>query len=549
MCRTEDHPKGFMIWLAYGEDSNGNQSAGLKGIVSVEQYRDYYDEDMDIAEPVQQDLIDFQELIDLKYKSFTFYEIDWMSWWNDNTKNKTGTAIILLGNNKNEHTFDRFSQGRNFLQSRYLEYKVKPKFYYLENDKYRSRTLENPLLSLQSRCIDQGVLVYESWKVYYYVLKEDKTGEGNQNRRTPLVHKKFKEIMLYKNELYGDYTDLHVQTNASLRNSWGILYKSVGQRVTIIVEPPILCEDNETGVYPNEARSKLSWKDSKDSAPLQNIPLDEVKHYFKKNMPDSILQLIKEESSKESDQSQPSKLAHELKKYLSVPKDKKKSNRGQGILISNLNGDSFGGDSTGQVFNQQGQKNEIVPPPVPPPPVPPPPVPPPPVPPEPTAEEIEELKKRKKAREQAQKFRQEPPMVVWEIKEGNQQFDEWFKRNSHYHICYYEKPEVNNSGNKIRLNTDHKGWSSYMKVVEIWLNKKNVSMTEPDIMKYIIKPYFNEFLPIKIQNAKSLPCMSNSSVAFSVEALSWIITGMQFDLKRLVNTYYNNFMKKNPEQC
>ena len=541
ICRTKDRPKGFMIWLAYGEDRNGYTTAGLKGLISLEQWMDYDNPELDMEEPIAKDLIDFQEMEDAGYSKFTIDEIDWMSWWSTHTKNETGTAIILLGNKANEDTFKKLVlEGKRFLSSRYLNYPVRPKFRRPDRDSFVH--MNDPIESLKRFSIDNGCITFNSWKIYYYVANQ-KDAQKYQEYQTTLTHKTFKQVLLYKNEIYGEHTNLNHQTIASLRNSWGILYKSVGDRITIIVEPPVFCEGNETGVYPNEARSKLSWKDSKDSAPLQNIPLDEVKHYFKKNMPGSILELIKQESSKESNESKPSKLANELKKYLSVPKDRNKSNRGQGILISNLNGDLFGGDPTGQLFNQQGQKNEIVPPPPPPPPPEPNPKP------EPTAEELEELNKKKKAKQQAQKFRQEPPRVLWETKEENDQFDEWFKRNGDYHVCYYERPQINNSGNKLRLNTYHEGFNSYKKVVNEWLTKKSLSMTEPDIMKYMIKPAFNELLPIKIQNAKSISCIKHSDIAHSVEALSWLIMGEQFDIKPKLNHYYNDFIKENPGKC
>ena len=81
--------------------------------------------------------------------------------------------------------------------------------------------------------------------------------------------------------LYGDYTSLHPLSIAAQRNSWGIFYKNVGDRVTLIIEPPIYNKRTGKGVYPNEARSQLSWKDSKDATPVQTIPLDKLKAHFK----------------------------------------------------------------------------------------------------------------------------------------------------------------------------------------------------------------------------------------------------------------------------
>jgi len=121
MCRTKERPKGFMIWLCYDFDHNENLIAGTKALTSLEQWNDY--NDGTISELVPNDLIDFQEVQDAHYDSFTFHGIDWMSWWDANSKNETGTAVILCGNKEDENTLNHLiSDGRSFLQSRFLSY-------------------------------------------------------------------------------------------------------------------------------------------------------------------------------------------------------------------------------------------------------------------------------------------------------------------------------------------------------------------------------------------------------------------------------------------
>ena len=540
MCRTEERPKGFMIWLCYGQDHNGNTVAGTKGLISLEQENDYRSGVM--SEPTPIDLIDFQEIEDSNYESFTYHGIDWMSWWDSNSKNETGTAVILCGNEINENTFSNLmSDGRLFLQSRYFNYEVNPTFLLAE----RLRRLTNPIHSLMKHTIDSGCIVYkQSWKIFYYVKRSNFALDHLPTYDyTALNHKKFKELILYKNELYGDYIDLHPLTIASLRNAWGIFYKSVGDRVTIIVEPPVYTKKKPKGVYPNEARSKLSWKDSKDSAPVQTIPLEDLRKYFRNNMPESIKQLIEEQANQEVTQSRDSKVAKELNKWMTIPRDKRKSKQGQGLLISNPNGHLIGGNLTGGLFNQLNE-NGVIPEPNPKPNPNPNPNPKP----EPTEEELEQKEKKRKARELAEKKRQEPPEVYFH-KQSEPQSEEWFKRNGQWQVAFYEPPGVNGQGNKLRINQNHDCFWGYRNLVEDWLKSKGYKMHKTQIMTYIIKPFWEDYGPCAIQHAKAIPSTKRDKDGYAPERLSFIFYGSLHFLKMRLNTYFKNFQKENPEQC
>lgn len=539
MCRTKEHPKGFMIWLCYGQDHDGNTVAGTKGLTSREQWEDYHN---GIAgEPIPNDLIDFQEIEDLNYESFEFHGIDWMSWWDSNSKNETGTAVILCGNKIDEDTFSNLMRdGRLFLQSRYFNYEVNPRFSFSD----KSRILKNPIDSLIKNTIDSGCIVYkQSWKIFYYV----KRSNFNINHLQPydytaLNHIKFKEVILYKNELYGDYTDLHPLTVASLRNAWGIFYKSVGDRVTIIVEPPVYTKKKPRGVYPNEARSKLSWKDSKDSAPVQTIPLEDLRKYFRNNMPESIKELIEEQANQEITQSKESKVAKELNKWMTIPKDKRKSKQGQGLLISNPNGHLLGGNLTGDLFSQVNEKgDEPKPPYIDPNPNPKPK-------PKPTKEELERKEKKRQARELAEKKRQEPPEVYFH-RQSEPQAEEWFKRNGQWQVAFYEPPGVNGQGNKLRINQNHDCFWGYRNLVEDWLKSKGYKMHKTQIMTYIIKPFWEDYGPCAIQHAKAIPSTKRDKDGFAPERLSYIFYGSLHFLKMRINSYFKSFQKEHPDQC
>lgn len=549
MCRTKERPKGFMIWLCYGQDHNGNTVAGTKGLISLEQENDY--RSGVTGEPTPNDLIDFQEIEDYGYESFEYHGIDWMSWWDSNSNNETGTAVILCGNEINQNTYSNLiHDGRLFLQSRYLSYKVSPRFVrpHINTKRgykyYDSYLCNNPIDVLINTSIDSGCIIYNrSWKIYYYVrdLNSHSNYSKNSESLTAVTHRKFKEIILYKNELYGDYTDLHPLTVASLRNAWGIFYKSVGDRVTIIIEPPVYTKKKPRGVYPNEARSKLSWKDSKDSAPVQTIPLEDLRKYFRNNMPESIKELIEEEANQELTQSKESKVAKELNKWMTIPKDKRKSKQGQGLLISNPNGHLLGGNLTGDLFSQVNEKGDNPDPNPNPNPNPKPK-------PKPTKEELERKEKKRQARELAEKKRQEPPEVYFH-KQSEPQAEEWFKRNGQWQVAFYEPPGVNGQGNKLRINQNHDCFWGYRNLVEDWLKSKGYKMHKTQIMTYIIKPFWEDYGPCAIQHAKAIPSTKRDKDGFAPERLSYIFYGSLHFLKMRLNSYFKSFQKEHPDQC
>lgn len=541
MCRTKDRPKGFMIWLCYDFDHHGNLIAGTKALTSLEQWNDY--NDGTISELVPNDLIDFQEVQDAHYDSFTFHGIDWMSWWDVNSKNETGTAVILCGNKEDEDTLNHLIiEGKNFLQSRYLKYDVIPMFarrgYTPSRQReIRDQSVHDPLSTLNETSFDKGTIIYKSWKLHYFI--------ADKNFRIPyqvtaLTHKKFKEIILYKNELYGDYTSLHPLSIAAQRNSWGIFYKNVGDRVTLIIEPPIYNKRTGKGVYPNEARSQLSWKDSKDATPVQTIPLDKLKAHFIKNMPESIRQLIEDEHTLEMSEYKKSKVAEELNQWLSIPKDKRKSKNGEGVLIADPRGTLIGGLPTGDLFsnlkagqsdsssNSGDSKDKTKK--------------------EPTEEELKKKEEKRKAREQAEKKRQEPPTVTFH-KQSEDQAEEWFKRNGQWQVAFYEEPGANGQGNLLRINQNHDCFWGYMNLVEDWLKAKGKKMHKAEIFQHIVRPFWEDYAPCKIQHAKTIQATKRDKDGFAPERLTFAFYGDIHFLKPLIHTYYKQFEKGNVGQC
>ena len=67
--------------------------------------------------------VDFEEIIERGYDKYTVDGVDWLNWWDNNTKFKHGTAIILCGNNSrkwdNTHKAMQL-KGYPYLNERYL---------------------------------------------------------------------------------------------------------------------------------------------------------------------------------------------------------------------------------------------------------------------------------------------------------------------------------------------------------------------------------------------------------------------------------------------
>ena len=539
ICRTEQKPKGFMIWLAYGLDANNNKSAGLKSLISDEQVQSWIDGYS--SEPIGQDLIDFED-IEKEYDSFTIDGIDWMSWWDVNSTNETGTAIVLCGNSKEENTFEHLIyKGRKFLLSRFLKFKARPKF--LEKDTnsdgkriYKHMSLHDPIDVLKNYSIDSGTLIYKSWKLHYFLKGDDPKITMPLSMNGALIHQKFKEVILYKNELYGDFASIKGQALASIRNSWGIFYKSVGKRVTLIVEPPIYTKQYKRGVYPNEARSKLSWKSYNEEAPTQTLPLDDLKKHFIDNMPKSIRDLINEAIEGESADKIESQSAKQYQKYLSIPKDKRQIKKGIGLLIKDRDGLSLGGDTTEDLFHRL-QNNGVRPEPGPTPPNPNP------KPKKLSAEELARKEQKRKAREEAEKKRQEPPQVIW-IDQGHEQAEEWFFRNGFWQAANYEKPSLGSSSNVLRLNKNHEFVWFYFNMAEEWLKERNHKMTKEQILEIFVRLYWIEVGPGVIQHMKGIPSIYKDKDGFAPERLTAAFCGRLLEFRRELHLIWKKKQKR-----
>jgi hypothetical protein len=341
ISKTKDNPYGSMIWLHM---SNG--IAGARGLTSYENNIAASDPE-EAIEPIIDYVVDFEEIIERGYDKYTIDGVDWLNWWGNNTKFKHGTAVILCGNQSGnwQDTFqDMRDKGIKYLNERYLEFTISSKFSRLHkksNNQYSSEILKSPLRVLKKHSTELKCLSFKGWKIRTFIKKS----HINKAAITASIASNgFNQSIIYKNEVYGDFYQLSPQAKASTRNSWGIYYKNVGKKLTLLIEPPIYTKSSKCGIFPNQERSKLSWKESPTAEQTEHLPLDELKKYYQENMPGELVELIEEEAYNNLFKEYKSKAVQKMERWLKIPKDIRKIKKGTGLLISDKHGSLIGGD-------------------------------------------------------------------------------------------------------------------------------------------------------------------------------------------------------------
>lgn len=534
ISRTKEQPFGSMIWLHMDKGL-----AGARGLTSAENSIFAHDED---GETFIDYVLDFEEVIDRNYDKFTIDSVDWLNWWDNNTKHKYGTAVILCGNDFNhyENTFEsmRF-KGYPYLNERYLTYPVVPRASLPSGPKCREklsfRQLESPIDRLNKRSKELDTIYFQGWSIRSFIKNLGKAPEGRYGDSS-ISKLKFNQSIVYKNEVYGDFGQLPPQTIAAVRNSWGIYYKNVGKRITLLIEPPVYTQESKRGVFPNQERSKLSWKESETSEQTEHLPLDELKKYFQENMPKEIIELIEEEALEGLTKDHESKAVKKMEKWLKIPKENRKIKKGDnGLLIADKNGEVLGGIKLGDLFgslqgkanttsgNEPSEPTESKPK---------------------TKEELEAEEAKKKARKAAEAKRREAPRIRF-IKKDHDDAEERFLVDGHWQGAFYEPPSAKgNHGNFLYINQDHNLLHGYVNVAEDWLSKKQLTFTRNHIIEWFVKPFWEEYAALSILHGRTLPELKKDPQAYSAERLTWALLGCQaffeMDMTRLYREYKKN---------
>jgi len=541
ICKTEEKPKGFMIWLHFDEGT-----VGLRHLVSHENLQDLLEGN--VGELTYNTVVDFEE-VEKYYASYTVDGVDYMSWWDRQSKFKrtnytTGTAIIFLGNDSKENTaHSLLFEGRDFLASRYLKYTAGV-FVGSRSIKIALGWAETP----QNNAIDilkEGgkeleTVMYKGWTVRTFIKDKSKDLVRSQQNRTPLVKKSFVEAIVYKNELYGEFVKVHPSRLKTKRDSWGIWYKRAGDLVTLLVSPPEYDIKTNQGVYPDQSRTNLLWKEDKDSSPTVNLPLNEVKEYYRANMPKELKDILMDLSNDELINFKKSKSADLMKKWMYIPKDQKTLNKDAKALIAHLDGDLFGGnphetmdvdsDSLfgGATISPNGKKQTPKK--------------------TKTSEELEREANRRKAKEKRRRLMNEPPEVQF-VKQSHAESEDRFlitldNGNKSWEAAYYQPFIGENQGNTLYLNRDHPLFITYVNTVMDWVKTNGVIMTRESAQLNIVEYFFAEQAPCSIQHLKSFVDKQNLPIMLSPSRLTQSLTGFHVQLLSSINKLYKGHIRR-----
>jgi len=300
----------------------------------------------------------------------------------------------------------------------------------------------------------------------------------------------------------------------------------------LLIEPPIYTKSSKCGVFPNQERSKLSWKESPTAEQTEHLPLDELKQYFQENMPRELVDLIEEEALGQIFKKYESKAAKKMERWLKIPKDNRKVKKGDGLFIGDIHGTLMAGDKVCDLFgfmngnpskpseSLPGISSDKKPK---------------------TKEELEREERKKKARKAAEASRREAPRVRF-ISKDHDDYEERFLVDGHLYGAFYEPPSAKgNHGNVLWINKDHNLLQGYINVAEDWLSKKNITFKRNFILQHFVIPFWEEYAPCTIQHGKSLPEFKKDSNSFSAERITWALMGCQaffeMDMVRLYKQY------------
>lgn len=522
LCRTKKRPKGFMVWLHVAD-----RAAGARHLISEENEQAYYDEDAALD---YEDRVDFAQVQERGYGSYTVDGVDYMSWWESNSKNETGTAIIFLGSSPTQNTFDRLNDaGRTFLSSRYLTYKVRPYVLSPERNIVRYYALANPIDTLLAVSEELESIIHKGWTVRTFLRKENMKNKHNKLTKSPLSHAYFKEAIIYKNECYGHFADLKPQTIAKIRSQWGIWSNKVGNRVTLLVYPPEYNPNTGVGIFPDDSRTEVLWRDRGALAPTSSLPLDELREQYQKNMPEKVRDLLDEISLEELTTAKKSKAAAMISQWTKVPRDNSRSSKGSGVLILDPSGDLFGAhgadlmgslnkgkstkddDSDDSIDKPQREKKEK------------------------TQEELNRDAELRRAREQRKKAMNEPPEVIFvdqEHIESEDRFKITLETGEQSWEAAFYQPLVNGTqGNKLYINRDHPSFYSYQTMVMEEVKTKGTVINRGVAQRHFIEPYFEEFGGCSIQHIKGYAEPSMLASLLSPERLTQSLSGHHIHLR------------------
>jgi hypothetical protein len=205
---------------------------------------------------------DGQAVVDFEsHNSFTIDGIDFMSVFSESRLFKdinTGTAIILMGQDKADVTFPDLILVRQYLQSRIYKFDLSVYGLISSRDHYLLYGIGRG----HSRRIISSMLI-NGFTVETSLYPRDTP--TNNSYHDPASRKSFIEVTLYKNEMYGvSFTSSRASQMKRSRDTalkYGLIYPEVYNSVNIVIKPPIYDEATGVGCFPDSSRSTLRWED------------------------------------------------------------------------------------------------------------------------------------------------------------------------------------------------------------------------------------------------------------------------------------------------
>jgi hypothetical protein len=305
----EDPDNGHLVWLHYNKDYN---QICLKGIdITVKTIDDYGNVDYDYESLTTIVNGRAENIIPLDGDAYKIC---------DNIKFNElrpsvghGTVVILLGNSMGDNTWT--DSNKNPLTNRSLRYYLNTRYANIpdtvvikESGRRAGRIKgfneslnsieENFVLSRDIVKCPNGfkveVILTKDHGEWYkeYKVKRGTTGNAsivNDNFMLSDFSKGF--VALQYETKYKTKEFYNIERGAKVLYQWGVNAKSLVGRVKIIVHPPQYTKGSP-GVYPNEGRYRLQWKDDSCSNTSNEIDLTEIKEHFVNNQPKSLRELI-----------------------------------------------------------------------------------------------------------------------------------------------------------------------------------------------------------------------------------------------------------------
>ena len=338
VSKTEAHPKGGMIWLCIDPE----YGAGAKMLISDEMRESGYTGDGETV-------IDFGS-----HDSFTIDDIDFMSVFSESRlfkQDTTGTAIILMGQDKADVTFPELSEVRLYLQSRIYKFDLDV-FGFRES---RGSRLSGSKLSGVSEGHSAHIIssmTINGFTVETSIYHGDRPSK--QASDDPASRQSFLEATLYKDEMYGvSFTSSRASQMKRSRDAalkYGVIYPQVYNRLSIVIKPPVYDEDTGVGCFPDSSRSTLRWEDPDSQDRQSGIPYEMIQAHYRENMPKQLRQMMNDIAKTETRHEQKTQTSR-LSKFFSNSKKSRLKLSGDGYtLITSSNGSEDAGE-LGPLFN------------------------------------------------------------------------------------------------------------------------------------------------------------------------------------------------------